>query len=374
MKKIYYIILFLIFTAMGFSFKGYSQIWQYQDKLNDDNAFITGEIENGIITAFENHYQKQSVDTFVINADGTVLNKVFFENINYLGFYKISDNYYITGIYYANNKNYIVLLLTDENFNVKKRKYISINNDTIIKSLLIDGKLNLFFDKTENDKTVLNNIVFDGMFNITDEKSTEFSGKRKITDIDYNDSKLYITGWAENNDSKLDLSFGIIDYKSFKSLLFKTFGGKEDEIGHRIIISGEFIYIFGTNESYNENGNKDIWVIKMKKDGSDIIWTKIYDHGLNDEITNVYYYNNIIYITGFSETEKSSQENFIMKINENGEKIYEDVSSLNGNDIINDLAVSGSDIITFGYTVSSNNNDTTGLDGIINYLKPEDEK
>ncbi|HOO75154.1 MAG TPA: hypothetical protein PLS66_07665, partial [Tepiditoga sp.] len=65
MKKIYYIILFLIFTAMGFSFKGYSQIWQYQDKLNDDNAFITGEIENGIITAFENHYQKQSVDTFV---------------------------------------------------------------------------------------------------------------------------------------------------------------------------------------------------------------------------------------------------------------------------------------------------------------------
>jgi len=374
MKKIYYIILFLIFTAIGFSFNGYSRIWQYQDKLNDDNAFITGKIENGIITAFENHYQKQSIDTFIINTEGTVLNKVFFENINYLGFYKISDNYYITGIYYANNKNYIALLLTDENFNVKKRKYISINNDTIIKSLLIDGKLNLFFDKTENDKTVINNIVFDGMFNITDEKSIEFSGKRKITDIDYNDSKLYITGWAENNDSKLDLSFGIIDYKSFKSLLFKTFGGKEDEIGHRIIISGDFIYIFGTNESYNENGNKDIWVIKMKQDGSDIVWAKIYDHGLNDEITNVYYYDNIIYITGFSETEKSSQENFIMKINENGEKIYEDVSSLNGNDIINDLAVYGSDIITFGYTVSSNNNDTTGLDGIINYLKPEDEK
>ncbi len=126
--------------------------------------------------------------------------------------------------------------------------------------------------------------------------------------------KYIIVGYTESSGSgKKDILVIKID-KNGDKIWEKTFGGNEDDVASSAILDdNENILISGYTKSYG-NGNKDIYVLKLEKDGNKI-WDKTIGGNYNDEAYNIKLLDNGSYlVAGYTEETKDEKDFFIVNI------------------------------------------------------------
>ncbi|MEO0262445.1 MAG: hypothetical protein ABIM62_01845 [candidate division WOR-3 bacterium] len=105
----------------------------------------------------------------------------------------------------------------------------------------------------------------------------------------------------------------------------KTYGGILDEAGFSLVESNDSHYIILGNTYSFGNGGSDIYIIKINKNG-DTLWTKFYGTQ-NDEFSySIKEYNGNYIIVGNTQLPDSSESDiYILKINKNGNLIFEEI-------------------------------------------------
>ncbi|BBE32097.1 hypothetical protein OSSY52_22380 [Tepiditoga spiralis] len=367
MKKIHTKFLFFIFILISiysFSFENFIEEWRYENRNINDNKIVASLMAKDTYIFFENVEQTQNMNIITFSKEGKKIKEVKLNDFLLINVEKKENGYVLFGKYNFEGKNYASIYLLNNELNIIKKNYYFIDGYTPIKMLYKENNIVVFCDKYDGKNSIFKEIIYDEMLN---EKSTFENiekGFIKINDVDtYNDT-FYITGWKDNTDSKLDMYISVRTIEN-KVLWTKTFGGKSDDKGYKIKIYDNSIIIGGTNESYNEKNNKDIWILRLSNEGN-IIWSKLYDSGFLDEINDIKIKDQKIYITGYSITTKNDEDSYILKLNLKGEKDYLDLSNFLGTDIGNSLIIDDKKLILSGFFVSSKNSEeTTGIDSLI---------
>ena len=370
MKKIYTRLLFFVFILISiysFSFENFMEEWRYENRNINDNKIVASLIENETYIFFENVEQTQNTNILVFDKEGKKTKEVKLSDFLLINVEKKESKYILFGRYTFEGKNYASIYLLNNNFDIIKKNYYFIDGYTPIKILCNGNDLVAFYDKYDGENSIFKEVVYDERLNEKYTFENIEKGFIKINDIDnYNDT-FYITGWKDNPDSKLDMYISVRTIEN-KILWTKTFGGKSDDKGYKIKIYDNSIIVGGTNESYNEKNNKDIWILRLNIDGN-IIWSKLYDSGFLDEINGIKINNQNIYIIGYSITTKNDEDSYILKLNLKGEKDYLELSNFSGTDIGDSLIIGNKEIVLSGFFVSNKKSEeTTGIDSLIIFL------
>ncbi|SHH32109.1 fibronectin type III domain-containing protein [Thermosipho atlanticus] len=164
--------------------------------------------------------------------------------------------------------------------------------------------------------------------------------------------KLY--GWCDIFLMKVDFSGNI--------LWIKKFGGSQyDESVKLLKLNDNYVIAANTTsrdlDVPRNYGLNDIWVFSVNRDGK-FKWLRVFGTEDSDIVTNMKIYDNKIYVLGRTYRGKNGEisENsniWLIILDENGNKIKEYVFSGNGNDIANDLLISGNYFWIFGRTNST---------------------
>ena len=108
---------------------------------------------------------------------------------------------------------------------------------------------------------------------------------------------------------KLNTSDGVAIWK-------KHYGGASNEVGYSIAVSGNYIYITGYEQS-DTAGGADAFVMKLNTSDGTSVWTKHYGGASFDYGHSIAVSGNYIYITGSEQSDTAGfQDIFIMKLNE----------------------------------------------------------
>jgi hypothetical protein len=117
------------------------------------------------------------------------------------------------------------------------------------------------------------------------------------------DKELVFTGTKSQSPFDKQVWFLILD-KEGNLLKEKTFGGKSEDSGHRIIQNKDGSYmILGDTKSFgSQKGGKDVLLLKLNSNG-EVLWRKTYDFGGQDMGTDIIpFQNNKYLITAVSCT------------------------------------------------------------------------
>lgn len=219
------------------------------------------------------------------------------------------------------------------------------------------------------------------------QKSIGGSQQDLLSDIDIqNDGGILVSGSSESNRVYSDfkskdvifkntynngnLDFWIIKLDKYGNEIWqKSFGGiYKDELIEVINNTNNEIFLCGTSnspvskEKMNSNyGLNDYWIIKLNISG-DVLWQNVFGGSGEDYLTSAILYENEILLGGTSNSKKGSgikKDNisgfdfWILKINEDGNEVFQKSYDFSKNDVLTDLtAINTSEIILSGYTLN----------------------
>ncbi len=133
----------------------------------------------------------------------------------------------------------------------------------------------------------------------------------------------------------------------------KTYGGDENDQGNCIIetIDGGYA-IVGSTESKG-NGKQDLWVLKLDENG-ELIWEKTYGGDENDQGRSILKSKNNLIVAGWTESmDNIFADYWIFKIDQNGELIWEKTYGGDDVDEMYSLALDyDNHILVLGFTWS----------------------
>ena len=169
---------------------------------------------------------------------------------------------------------------------------------------------------------------------------------------------IYITGYEASNIGgnidafamKLNTSDGVAIWK-------KHYGGASFDYGHSISISGDYIYITGYEQS-DTLGNNDVLVMKLNATDGTSVWTKHYGGASLDVANSIIVSGDYIYITGYENSDTAgTSDAFIMKLNAaDGTSVWKKNYGGASSDSVNTIAISGDYVYVSGHE----NSDTAG--------------
>jgi hypothetical protein len=127
-----------------------------------------------------------------------------------------------------------------------------------------------------------------------------------------------------------------------------TFGGKDAEISSSIIPleNGGYI-LLGTTYSYG-NGNGDFWILKIDDDGQQI-WNKTYG-GKNDDcaVSIIPAHDAGYVIVGNTVSSEGNNDIWLVKIDENGMELWNEIYKWRGNEIAFEMIQSKNGYLILG--------------------------
>lgn len=133
------------------------------------------------------------------------------------------------------------------------------------------------------------------------------------------DAGFIICGYTESFDVK-NKDIWIIRLDKYRDKRWtKKFGGEKDDVGYSILQTPDEDYIIaGYTESYGAGG-KDVWIIKLDKNGEKV-WDKTFGYQYNDCAYTIQpTKDNGYIIAGYTETSKSGDSDYwIIKIDSEG--------------------------------------------------------
>lgn len=366
-KKYLFILLFLCFSSLIFSFNFLSLKWSFIDAQNE-NIIVKGTKKDANYIAFQSVSKEQYTNILSFTKEGTVTSKVKISNFNFIDFQILEENLYMLGTYNSAGTNFLSLICMDKDYNILFRKYYSKGNISPINIRTYGNELIITANSVSSEKSTLYLFTVDKYTNIIQENSYEFSMTVEIKDSVITNDMLYMTGFLDNKESKLDLFVKSINLKTKKFVLEKVWGAKYNEVGTKIIPSEGYLIIVGTNESFNEIKTRDVWVMKISATG-DTVWSRIYDSSFIDEVNDACVDEaENIYITGTSITQES-QDLFVLKLNKFGEKLYFDIDKDKETNLSSFIFEDSSNIVLGGYFINTDTgSDTSVSTGIIMVL------
>jgi TolB-like protein len=210
---------------------------------------------------------------------------------------KIGDNYY----FYQPDANGIAVFELDNKYNLKKKKVIK----KLIEGhkLLSDGK-NIYligYDQIKNRPII---VIFDNNLNVKNEKY--FSDKFDIPKdaiIENGSLTVLLLTYKDGADIKI--------YSNNKT---KTFSQKDNQLPNFIKKYKDGYIIVG---SYQYPRSEDLLVVFVKN--GKIIWSKTYDFGLDDTPKKVIIKNNNIIIDLVSQDYMGAEKYITITLDKNGD-------------------------------------------------------
>ena len=172
------------------------------------------------------------------------------------------------------------------------------------------------------------------------------------------DGNLLILGSGKsfNHNGDQDLYVAKLSLEG-KVLWEKAFGGDRDEYAGGIAGTNDGgVLIVGDSESFSKKGYKDIYIVRLDKDGK-MLSTKTIGGKLNDEAKSLTRTSDGNFMmVGSREVKRSGDADFfIMKLNQNGKKIWARTLGQNENDVLMSVAPTpNGGIVATGKTRSYN--------------------
>ena len=146
-----------------------------------------------------------------------------------------------------------------------------------------------------------------------------------------------------------------------KLLWENNFGGDRDEYAGGIAGTNDGgVLLIGSSESFSKKGSQDIYIVRLNKNGK-LLTTKTIGGKLNDEAKALTRTSdgNFIMVGSREIKNVGDADFFLMKLNQNGEKIWAKTLGGEYNDILNAVAPTpNGGIITTGKTRSYNSTQT----------------
>ncbi len=167
-------------------------------------------------------------------------------------------------------------------------------------------------------------------------------------DIIETDKGFLITGYVVK-DEWPDIFLLYID-KNGNELWNKTYGGKFEDVGEKLLETANGYFIEGYTESYG-NGGADFWVIKVDKQGNEI-WNRTYGGRKDDFAEDIISVNNGYIMIGYTESYGRGGDIWVVKIDENGNEIWNRTYGGNGYEWGNDILQTDGGYIICGVTSS----------------------
>ena len=151
------------------------------------------------------------------------------------------------------------------------------------------------------------------------------------------DGSLLILGSGKsfNDNGDRDLYVAKLSLEG-KLLWKKTFGGDRDEYAGGIAGTNDGgVLIVGNTESFSKKGYKDIYIVRLNSDGK-MLTTKTIGGKLNDEANSLTRTadGNFMMVGSREVTRSGDADFFLMKLNQNGQKIWARTLGQNENDVL----------------------------------------
>jgi len=143
------------------------------------------------------------------------------------------------------------------------------------------------------------------------------------------------SGKSFNTNGDRDLYVAKLSLEG-KLIWEKSFGGDRDEYAGGIAGTNEGgVLIVGDTESFSKKGYKDIYIIRLDKNGK-MLSTKTIGGKLNDEAKSLTRTTdgNFMMVGSREVTRSGDADFFLMKLNQNGQKIWARTLGQNENDVL----------------------------------------
>lgn len=198
-------------------------------------------------------------------------------------------------------------------------------------------------------------------------------------------NSIYLACYSSSDMSldKTENSYGKDDFWIIKldsdgnKIWDKTVGGDSTDRPGKVVYHNNFIYVIGQSlsstsglKSDDLTGEQDAWLVKMDTDGN-VIWDKTlggtgYEVGSNLLVTDNYIYTNIMTDSDVSgnktDPSNGSYDNWLVKMDLDGNIIYDKSIGGSGNDPGGTVAMIDGDIILMGFSSSPISGDKTEED------------
>ena len=132
----------------------------------------------------------------------------------------------------------------------------------------------------------------------------------------------------------------------------KTYGGDGYDMGMTLIECDDAYFIAGSTTSYSKNAGADAWLIKIDKDGNEI-WNKTYGGDGYDGFRSGKVLNDeeiILVGTTSSYSTKGDLDAWMVRIDEDGNEIWNKTYGEDRSDLFNDVVVENGKIIAVGHS------------------------
>ena len=243
---------------------------------------------------------------------------------------------------------------------------------------------NVSFDKSENSKNNSQDfwiIKVDSNGNRIWDKTIGSNSEDVLsTMIITSDNGFILGGYSTGNigGDKTETNYGkrdfwIVKLDSLRNKVWdKTFGGSDDDEDCKIIEFNNGYIVAGTSRS-DSSGNKltrlngvyDVWIIKIDRNGNKI-WEKTLGGSGYDKLDDLIQLNNNEIIIGASSSSSISNDKstntisnngffdfWVIKIDSNGNKIWDKVYGSSGGEAISDVELFNNKILLVGTTYNS---------------------
>lgn len=206
----------------------------------------------------------------------------------------------------------------------------------------------------------------------------ELSDKQLIIGGTSNSENSVITEFTDYSKGNGDYWVAMLNPTGTTVLWNKAYGGNNIDSLSTIIRTSDGFLIGGSSKS-SISGNKtdtcrgefDFWILNIALNG-DILWQKTYGGNKNDFLTTIQpASNNEYYLAGYSNSDgfldktdtcRGGYDYWIIKIDNNGNKIWDKTIGGNQDDILQDLCVSYFDtLICAGYSISDISGEKTAI-------------
>lgn len=179
-------------------------------------------------------------------------------------------------------------------------------------------------------------------------------------DVVVSGNHVYITG-SETSDpygGSSDIVVKKIDKATGEIVWKKQYGGSHEERGLAIVENSGTLYVTGYESSDDQGGNYDIVVMKLDSDSGNVFWKKQYGGTANDKGYDLALDpgSEEIYVTGYesSDVDGGKEDIFVMKLNSSGSILWKKQFGGAERDIGYSLAFSNNMIYVTGYEMSDN--------------------